>query len=146
MKTKKYKVRNGYYFKRVDAQIIGEQISELMNRNNNKITPNLIVDTARNKKNPLHKYFEWNDSVAGEKWRLQQARLMMGGIVEEIKIEGVRKDFRSFHSVIDKKEGQVYVTLDSVIKNKSYAKQLLENAESYIDHLLGVIKLLKEHL
>lgn len=33
----------------------------------------LLVDLARDKKHPLHDRFDWDDTVAGEKWRLEQA-------------------------------------------------------------------------
>jgi hypothetical protein len=39
-----------------------------------RITPKAVVDAARPEDSPLHSEFTWDDSVAGEKWRLQQAR------------------------------------------------------------------------
>lgn len=38
-----------------------------------RLTPQLVVDTARDPGHPLHSRFEWNDAVAGESWRRQQA-------------------------------------------------------------------------
>ena len=32
-----------------------------------------VVDVARDPKHPLHPRFEWDDSIAAEKWRLEQA-------------------------------------------------------------------------
>jgi hypothetical protein len=37
------------------------------------LTPVLVVDVARDPAHPLHARFEWDDSIAGEKWRLEQA-------------------------------------------------------------------------
>jgi len=37
------------------------------------LTPRLLVDLARDEKHPLHTRFEWDDSAAAEKWRLEQA-------------------------------------------------------------------------
>lgn len=37
------------------------------------LTPALVVDLARDPDHPLHSRFEWDDSVAAEKWRLEQA-------------------------------------------------------------------------
>ena len=39
-----------------------------------EVTPESVLDKARNKKTELHKCFEWDDSVAGEKYRIIQAR------------------------------------------------------------------------
>lgn len=37
------------------------------------LTPALVVDTARDPEHPLHSRFEWDDTVAAERWRLEQA-------------------------------------------------------------------------
>ena len=39
-----------------------------------KITPEEVLEIARNKDSELHKCFEWDDGVAAEKYRLTQAR------------------------------------------------------------------------
>lgn len=46
-----------------------------------KITPQEIVDRARDEKSELHKCFEWNDSIAAEKYRIQQARTILLNLV-----------------------------------------------------------------
>lgn len=38
------------------------------------ITPEEVLEKARNEKTELNKCFEWNDGIAAEKYRLQQAR------------------------------------------------------------------------
>jgi len=39
-----------------------------------EVTPESVLEKAKNKKTELHKCFEWDNSVAGEKYRLIQAR------------------------------------------------------------------------
>lgn len=39
-----------------------------------EVTPENVLNKARNKKTELHKCFEWDNSIAGEKYRLIQAR------------------------------------------------------------------------
>jgi hypothetical protein len=41
------------------------------------LTAALVVDVARNSKHPLHSHFEWNDEVAGEAYRVDQARALI---------------------------------------------------------------------
>ena len=36
-----------------------------------------MVDEARSESSPLHNVFEWDDSVASEKFRMIQARVLM---------------------------------------------------------------------
>jgi hypothetical protein len=38
------------------------------------LTPRAVVNAARNPSHPLHSRFEWNDAIAGERYRLEQAR------------------------------------------------------------------------
>lgn len=44
------------------------------------LTPALVVDEARPKAHPLHGHFEWNDKVAGEAWRRQQAHELIRSV------------------------------------------------------------------
>lgn len=37
------------------------------------LTPALVVDVARDPEHPLHSRFEWDDTLAAEKWRHEQA-------------------------------------------------------------------------
>lgn len=47
-----------------------------------KLTPAVVVDAARPIKHPLHSRFEWDDTVAAEKWRQEQA----GGLIRSYRI------------------------------------------------------------
>jgi hypothetical protein len=40
---------------------------------NRELTPKIVVNAARKKDSPLHDRFEWNNAVAGEKYREVQA-------------------------------------------------------------------------
>lgn len=42
-----------------------------------RITPEAVVEDARDPESPLHDEFEWDDSVAAEKYRLEQARRLL---------------------------------------------------------------------
>jgi hypothetical protein len=39
-----------------------------------KLTADDLIAAARSPKHPLHDRFEWDDTVAGQKWRIYQAR------------------------------------------------------------------------
>lgn len=61
-----------------------------------------VVDTARPEDHPLHSRFEWNDSAAGERWRLHQA----GELIRSVRITYKEPDennpgrsVRAFHAV-----------------------------------------------
>lgn len=42
-----------------------------------ELTPQAVVDDARPEDAPLHAHFEWDDSIAGEQYRLVQASEMI---------------------------------------------------------------------
>jgi hypothetical protein len=41
------------------------------------ITPEAVVAAARPKNSPLHQLFDWDNEVAGDKWRNHQARILI---------------------------------------------------------------------
>lgn len=73
-----YKYRGGYNSK-VSAEIAGPVCQKLHEAK--ILTPENLVNEARAETSPLHSAFEWNDTVAAEKYRCEQARLMIANIV-----------------------------------------------------------------
>jgi len=86
-----------------------------------------LVDAARNKTNPLHELFEWNDSKAGELFRLQQARVF----INEIKIVVENKEIFAFENVnvvFDGKQERQYMEVGEIISNTELRSQVIESA------------------
>ena len=52
-----------------------------------KVTPQQILEKARDENSELHKCFEWDNNIAAEKYRLQQARSILLNLVYEKKEE-----------------------------------------------------------
>jgi hypothetical protein len=44
------------------------------------ITPAIVVKAAELKSSPLHRFFEWNNDVAAERYRLWQARMLIARV------------------------------------------------------------------
>lgn len=57
---------------RGDAQAVGERLEAIKARASS-LTPDLVVADARTPKSPLHSFFEWDNSIAAEKYRMEQA-------------------------------------------------------------------------
>ena len=65
-----------------------------------KLTPAIVVDVARDEAHPLHERFEWDDVVAGEKWREVQAhRLITTVRVSYRRANDTEGDVRAFHAI-----------------------------------------------
>ena len=63
----------------VDAQTMGEQCAALESQG--RLTAEELVNVSRPEDSPTHKAFEWDDAVAGELYRKEQARSYIRAIV-----------------------------------------------------------------
>lgn len=93
------------------------------------LTPADVVDVARDPEHPLHERFEWDDSVAGERWRQHQA----GELIRSVKIafvdpQGRPADVRAFHAVRSDK-GHAYRPTDEIVQDEIATKVLLQDME-----------------
>lgn len=62
---------------KADANQIASEIEEI----GEEVTAAQIVEKARDERSELHKCFEWDDSIAAEKYRLEQARYILRVLV-----------------------------------------------------------------
>lgn len=91
-----------------------------------KLTPSLVVDLARNPAHPLHDRFEWNDKVAGEKYRLDQARQLIRTlrvVYKEATEDEPARSTRAFHSIYAD-NGRTYRPVEEVVQDPM-ARELL---------------------
>ena len=86
MEAKKYSFRDGFGW-RVDPEVAGKHLDKLAEERNGELTPDIIVDDARSKNSPLHNCFDWDNKKAGDKWRLHQARQLIGSIIVEVVVK-----------------------------------------------------------
>lgn len=56
---------------------IVNQVLEVLHETHGHVTPEMLVEVARPVDHPLHNQFEWNDGIAAEKYRREQARQMI---------------------------------------------------------------------
>lgn len=83
-----------------------------------EISPQRVVDSAKNKKSSLHSFFVWDDSVAANRYRLQQASRLLRNIEVKTISNGDVKFLRVFElSSISNgynKEGAKSVSYDNL--------------------------------
>jgi hypothetical protein len=95
------------------------------------LTPALVVDEARDPQHVLHSRFEWDDSVAGEKYRRAQAQELIRSVkvVYREATETERaKSVRAFHA-IRREHGHVYEPAEKVVEDPFAKKLLLADME-----------------
>jgi hypothetical protein len=152
IETKSAKWRPGYR-NRVKAEIALVEIEKL-EAARGIVTPRAVVDLARRKRNPLHPQFEWDDSVAAERHREQQARQMLANLVTVSIIAGeeVREApvYVSVHS--PEHDGQRgYMRVTKVVLNEDLRQEALEETQRMIrglrrrfSALTGLVQLLEQ--
>ena len=105
-------------------------------------TPHNIVELARDENNPLHGEFEWNDTVAGEKYREIQAREMLRCIIQHEEDEsGKEITIRAF---VNTTETNVYDTIEAVVSNETEYENLLKTALKELESFKKKYHSLKE--
>jgi hypothetical protein len=110
------------------AQDIGERIEQMRTVNAGVVTPELLVDDGRAEESPLHPCFEWDDTIAAERYRLDQARLVLRSLTVSI-ADDRRVPIRAFVCVErTEAEGRAYVAIHDALRDDDFRTQVLANA------------------
>lgn len=129
---KSYKATEGAQFDKKKAQIYGECLEKISEKKGRKLKAKDVVDEARSKNNPLHEVFDWDNTSAAEKYRLEQARHLINHIVVPIKYNDGVKDTKAWVSINSTPDEEtltkVYVNTEDALTKKEYRKQILDNA------------------
>lgn len=93
------------------------------------VTPERLVDVSRPEDAPLHDEFEWNDGIAAEKFRCEQARQIIKNVVTiETSSEEIREEKKDRAFVSNGDDKHEYVTLATALSNSKWRESLLESA------------------
>lgn len=96
-----------------------------------KLTPTIVVDRARDGDHPLHERFEWDNSIAGERWRRHQAH----ELIQSVKVvyrpatdKQPERSVRAFHAIRGE-EGHNYEPAEKVATDPLLQQILLRDME-----------------
>lgn len=107
----------------VDAQVAGEELQRIYSERG-VLEPATVVEESRNESAPLHGCFEWNDEVAAEKYREDQARFIIRTItVKSEPTNTIPTEVRAFVSV-----QREYKPIEVVVENEDLMSALLKTA------------------
>ena len=68
------------------------ELKRIAAKNDGLLQPETVVDEARPVASPLHSRFEWDDRVAGDAYRIWQARQLIRVVVEVISATGEKEN------------------------------------------------------
>lgn len=126
-KTGSYRWRAGSRFP-VKASVAAAELARIRRSSGGSVTPANVVDAARDPDHPLHPCFEWDDTSAAERWRQQQARVLINSVrvvVEEVK--GPAQQV-AFVSVNVRDQGRAYLPTSVVMSDDEYRAESLADA------------------
>ena len=132
------------YIKR-DMKKISEEIIKIAE--NRGLTAENVVESARNKGSSLHRFFEWDDTLAAEEWRLQQARVLIHTIKIKITMDGDLKMIRAFENIkvtIDGDSFREYKPTIEILSNLEYRQQMIIKAIGEVKYWQEKYALFKE--
>lgn len=117
----------GKYHYAVDAETVGKYFEEIekkygeLNREN-------VLESARSEDSPIHSLFEWNNTVAAEKYRLEQASLLIINLDVEVQSSENKPIIcRAFMNVSESKNGS-FINIESAFKNQESKEIVLKRA------------------
>lgn len=123
----------------VSPQVAGNICKQLDERN--MLTASALVDVSRPEDAPLHPIFEWDDSLAAEKYREAQARAMIRSIVT-IPAKSENKPVRAFFNI--QVEQPKYESLNIILEKPDKRALLLQSAYRELSAFKKKYSILKE--
>ncbi len=132
------------------------ELREIERKNGGVLQPEAVVDFARNPKTALHAAFEWDNSEAARKYRLEQARQLIRVTVEIEPHTGqemrayvaIREDryeeggYRHLPTMMRKESGRQSVLATALWELEAFEKKYKELKE--LSGIFSEIKKLKE--
>lgn len=113
---------------KANPQKIGEALADISAKAGGHLTPAAVVDAAKDRKSVLHRHFEWDDAVAANQFRLDQAR----SVIRAIHVENADASSgmaRAFVSIREK-DGTSYRSMEDVLASSDLQSRLLAKAEA----------------
>lgn len=131
--------------KKLDTEL--KELGLIAAKSHGVLQPLAVIKYARNENTALHKHFDWDDSIAGAKWRLEQARHLIRVTVMMIQPSGGQEQsIRAYVSLTSDryKDGGGYRATTTVLSDKDMRAQLLADALSELIAFKTKYAMLKE--
>lgn len=90
------------------------------------IEPAAVVEAARPKDSPLHRFFDWEDTTAAQAWRVEQARRLLRITVTILPSPGGDQTVRAFVAL--KSDGKGYRSMLRVLDDQDQRNEMIQAA------------------
>lgn len=123
---------------------IEEELEEIAKKADGILYPAAVVEYARNPETALHGEFTWNDTIAAEQWRIQQARQIIR--VRIVSQANNPVTIRAYVSLSEDRQnpGGGYRRFQDVMADPELRRQYLRQALKEVEHWRQKFKSLEE--
>ena len=97
------------------------------------VSPANILQVAKRKRHPLHRFFSWDDTEAAKKWRVHQANMLIASA--KVIIEPHEKRTVSAFVSVKSDDSRKFVHIAEAMSNDALALQIFNQLEARIDTL-----------
>ena len=116
-----------------DVKIVGQAIDKIRAMTGGIASTKHILIAASDPQSPLHRYFEWDNTLAAEQWRLEQARNLAQSIEVVFTDRPDILPTRAYVSIENAGE-RGYMEISDVMQNTELREQLLNQAMNDAEH------------
>ena len=138
-------------YDRADPNEVGAEVAAITDRDG-RLSPEAVVEAASDPTSAMHVLFEWDDTEAARKYRLDQARGMIRNLRVVVDGDPQPVTRRVFVHVSGSKSPG-YRTIDAVAQDKELSAKVIADAhadllawQSRFDELLSSLPLLKKRV
>lgn len=111
-----------------DRNLILDELT-LIEKRDGIVTPEAVVEFAKDETTQLHGQFNWDDGEAAHQWRLFQARQVIRAMVTIIPNENENVVTKALVHVIETTRNIAgYMSVGKVLSDEEYRKQMLDTA------------------
>lgn len=141
-KPKSYKWRDGTPYA-TSPDIVGGVIEEIETRDG-EVTREAFLDASRPEDAPTHSMFEWDDSIAAEKYRLDQSRKIIVALQIVYEDAQEEREVSAFVNVKNERTAVYKNVVDALSDEESRAliiERITREVEALIERNKGVEEL-----
>lgn len=121
-------IKWGFYHFNADAEKCFREIEDNLGSD---YTPDQLVELAKDESTELHKCFDWDDTVAAERWRKHQARLLSGSL--SVVVEREDKEPQEYKLIQHDHETQTYRSVQYTVRNTDQYDRLKAQARAELE-------------
>jgi hypothetical protein len=131
-----YKYRSGHSCLGLTPQQVGEELERIRQLNGGIVEARHVVDVSRQDGTLLHEQFDWDNDIAGENWREDQARRIIRSIAVVQRDPATNREIHqyAFISVAAPfTEGAGYQAVTEAMANPDLRQRIIDRERAILD-------------